>query len=115
MILVRIVAPHFVAGLETDGTVQRAAPIIKYMVGWTDDHVRAYVKEKGWKASIIDAPPQIIQHEESFEVRYGAKRKFFYFDDNASRRAISGRMTSEKAFQAAREFQASTPKTSSAR
>jgi hypothetical protein len=31
MRLVRIVAPHFVAGFETDGTVRRAAPIIGYM------------------------------------------------------------------------------------
>ena len=29
--LVRIVAPHFVAGIETDGTVRRAAPIVGYM------------------------------------------------------------------------------------
>lgn len=56
--LVRIVAPHFVAGLETDGTVQRAAPIIGYMTGWRDDRVRAYVKSKGWKASVVAAPRQ---------------------------------------------------------
>ena len=31
MTLIRIVAPHFVAGLETDGIVRRAAPIIAYM------------------------------------------------------------------------------------
>ena len=52
MTLVRIVAPHFVAGLETDGIVRRAAPIIAYMVGWPDDRVREYVKAQGWKASI---------------------------------------------------------------
>jgi hypothetical protein len=52
MKLVRIVAPHFVAGFETDGIVRRAAPIIKYMVGWSDDKVRQYVKKKGWRASI---------------------------------------------------------------
>ena len=50
--LVRVVAPHFVAGLETDGTVRRA-PILHYMVGWPDDRVRAYVKEQGWKASVV--------------------------------------------------------------
>lgn len=52
-ILVRIVAPHFVAGFETDGTVRRAAPILRYMVGWNDDKVRDYVKKKGWTASIV--------------------------------------------------------------
>ena len=41
--LVRIVAPHFVAGIETDGTVRRAAPIIGYMLGWTDAEVREHV------------------------------------------------------------------------
>lgn len=53
MKLVRIVAKHFVAGLETDGNVRRAAPIIKYMIGWSDDRVRDYVKAQGWKASIV--------------------------------------------------------------
>lgn len=33
MKLVRVVAPHFVAGFETDGVVRRAAPILKYLVG----------------------------------------------------------------------------------
>jgi hypothetical protein len=51
--LVRVVAPHFVAGFETDGVVRRAAPIIKYLVGKTDDEAREYIKRKGWKASII--------------------------------------------------------------
>jgi hypothetical protein len=89
MILVRIVAPHFVAGLETNGVVRRAAPIMHYMVGWPDDRVRAYVKEPAWKTSVV-ADPQIIQHEDSFEVR----------DDNAGRRAVTGRMTREAAFAA---------------
>lgn len=53
MTLVRVVAPHFVAGFETDGNVQRAAPIIKYMVGWTDAYARHYIKQKGWIASIV--------------------------------------------------------------
>ena len=89
MILVRIVAPHFVAGLETNSAVRRAASILHYMVGWPDDRVRAYVKEQAWKTSVV-ADPQIIQHEDSFEVR----------DDNAGRRAVTGRMTREAAFAA---------------
>ena len=51
--LVRVVAPHFVAGFETDGIVRRAAPILRYLVGKTDDKARAYIKKKGWKASVI--------------------------------------------------------------
>lgn len=56
MTLVRVVAPHFVAGFETDGTVRRAAPIIKYLVGKTNDQARAYIQSKGWKASIVGQP-----------------------------------------------------------
>jgi hypothetical protein len=104
MQLVRIVAPHFVAGLETDGTVQRAAPIIGYMVGWSDDQVRDHVRQKGWKASILDAPTRVIQHWESFEVWRGGKRRFFFFDDNAGRRAITGRQTKEAALREALAF-----------
>lgn len=53
MKLVRVVAPHFVAGFETDGVVRRAAPILKYLVGKTDDQARAHINSKGWKASIV--------------------------------------------------------------
>jgi hypothetical protein len=52
--LIRVVAKHFVAGFETDGTVRRAAPILKYLVGWSDDRARKYIASKGWKASIIE-------------------------------------------------------------
>ena len=55
MTLVRAVAPHFVAGFETDGVVRRAAPIIKYLVGKTNDQARAYIASKGWKASIVSS------------------------------------------------------------
>lgn len=52
--LVRVVAPHFVAGLVVDDDrVTFAAPIIEYMVGWTPDHARSYIAKKGWRASIV--------------------------------------------------------------
>lgn len=51
MTLVRIIAPHFVAGLETDGIVRDA--ILQYMIGWPDDRVRAYVRKKNWRAHIV--------------------------------------------------------------
>jgi hypothetical protein len=56
MKLVRVVSPFFVAGLETDGFVRRAAPIISYMVGWSDDRVRKYIANRGWKASLVENP-----------------------------------------------------------
>ena len=55
MKLVRVVAPHFVAGFETDGIVRRAAPILKRLVGLTDDEARAVILKMGWRASVIDA------------------------------------------------------------
>lgn len=52
--LVRVVAPHFVAGFETDGVVRRAAPILKKMIGKTDDVARAVIAHFKWQASVID-------------------------------------------------------------
>jgi hypothetical protein len=54
MRLVRVVAKHFVAGFETDGTVRRAAPILKRFVGERDEIVRKVIDRFGWKASVID-------------------------------------------------------------
>lgn len=48
MSLIRITAPHFVAGLEADGTVKRTAPILGYMLGWDGRKVADYCKAKGW-------------------------------------------------------------------
>lgn len=45
----QITSPYFCAGLEVvDGSVARAAPIIEYMVGWTDTRVRSYCRWKRW-------------------------------------------------------------------
>lgn len=49
--LIVVDAPHFYAGLLTDGTIRRAAPILKYTIGWTDAKASAYFKSKGWKAT----------------------------------------------------------------
>lgn len=51
-------------------------------------------------------PMKIIQHPESFEVQSddGSIVQQFPFDDNASRRAITGKMTKKQAFTAARTF-----------
>lgn len=50
MALIRIVAPHFVAGIHASrGKVDYAAPILDYMRGWTGAQVRDYCLKKGWK------------------------------------------------------------------
>lgn len=46
----QITAPHFVAGGELKGaTIERCAPIIKYMTGWTARKAKEYCDQQGWK------------------------------------------------------------------
>lgn len=49
--LYQIESPHFTAGfiLDSDGSVVRAAKIIKYMEGWSLNRVKAYCHKKGWR------------------------------------------------------------------
>lgn len=48
-LLARIVAPHFVAGIVLEGTtVVEAAPIVRYMVGWSAKRVHAICLDKKW-------------------------------------------------------------------
>lgn len=55
LILCQIVAPHFVAGFEGAARtgVVRAAPIIRFMLGWTGRQVASYCRRKGWKVSRV--------------------------------------------------------------
>lgn len=48
--LVRISASYFTAGVVVrDERVVRAAPILKYMLGWPRTRVLSYARAKGWK------------------------------------------------------------------
>jgi hypothetical protein len=52
--LVRVVAPHFVAGFEIESDrCYRAAPILRWFVGLTSDQIRQHCKKRGWKALIV--------------------------------------------------------------
>jgi hypothetical protein len=54
--LIAVNAPHFYAGvIVEDGVVVRAAPILKWCVGWQRDRLALYFKRKGWKAIIIES------------------------------------------------------------
>jgi hypothetical protein len=57
--LVRVVAPHFVAGLVMDRAVcVEAAPILAWAIGKSADDLSQYFRRKGWRASILlDRPP----------------------------------------------------------
>jgi hypothetical protein len=116
--LVRVIGPGFVAGFETDGTVRRTAPILKALIGMTDAEARAHIKAQGWQASIVPDQPSIEHHfadfsgtnAGSFEVRHPGGRRFFYYDDNAGRRAIGGYLTKEQAFARAQTYLATITK-----
>lgn len=48
--LIIVTAPHFVAGVcLRDDVAVRAAPILKYMIGWSFARIEQYVARKGWK------------------------------------------------------------------
>lgn len=54
--LLRIVAPHFVAGIDVYARGKRnAAPIIAYMTDWPEHRIRAYCARRGWKVEIVVA------------------------------------------------------------
>jgi hypothetical protein len=58
MKLVRVVAPHFVAGFITDGTVIVVAPILrKHLLGKSDDEAREAIEKQGWQARVIEQWP----------------------------------------------------------
>jgi hypothetical protein len=52
--LVRVEAPHFVAGLVLqDGVCTRAAPILRRFIGQEAAAIRVAIHDQGWRASIV--------------------------------------------------------------
>lgn len=49
-VMVRILAPHFVAAIVRGG---ECAPILSYMRGWTLPRILAYVRSKRWTAEVM--------------------------------------------------------------
>ncbi|MEY9184721.1 hypothetical protein ABIG06_006269 [Bradyrhizobium sp. USDA 326] len=116
-ILAQIRAPDFTAGIVLfDDVVVETAPIVRYMRRWSRERVREECRKRGWSVTVVwqmeredVTAPQIksgiTQHEESFEaVRPTGETEFFYFDENANRRAINGRLSKERAFELAQAF-----------
>jgi hypothetical protein len=55
--LVRVVAPHFVAGLVIDARTERcvdAAPILAWCVGRASLELRQYFDSKGWNTERLE-------------------------------------------------------------
>lgn len=56
-----IEAKHFSAGIVVgpDEKVIEAAPIVHYMIGWTEEKAVNYARRKGWRIkSAMPAPDQ---------------------------------------------------------
>jgi hypothetical protein len=52
--LVRVQAPHFVAGFVLqDGVCTRAAPILRHFIGRETAAIRDAIHDQGWRASIV--------------------------------------------------------------
>ena len=63
--LVRVVAPHFVAGLVlTDDTCTDAAPIMRWAIGKHRAFLSEYFRRKGWKAAIIPCRAKPVSNPE---------------------------------------------------
>jgi len=51
--LLRITAPHFVAGVVPG---LYAAPIVAYMIAWAPAAIECYCADKGWSVERLNAP-----------------------------------------------------------
>jgi hypothetical protein len=53
--LIQITAPHFCAGVElgVNGVGVRAAPIIRYMRGWSLQQIATYCTKKKWHMQVV--------------------------------------------------------------
>jgi len=53
--LVQISSSYFTAGIILEGKkVVKAAPILKYMLGWTLSRVLSYCKYKRWSVECVE-------------------------------------------------------------
>ena len=51
--IVRILGPNFCVGaILRDHVVVKAAPLIKYMIGWPEARLIAHCEDKGWRYEI---------------------------------------------------------------
>lgn len=56
--MIRIVAPHFVAGICVD--TGRAAPIVSYMRTWSVERIVRCCQGKGWQWETLDLEPGVV-------------------------------------------------------
>lgn len=79
--LIQVTAPHFVAGATvTNGRIVRAAPIIRYMVGWELARARDYALCKRWRTRRKRIETPQIQHSANPMKECKRNAIIFYFD-----------------------------------
>ena len=67
---IRIVAPHFVAGIIlSTGRVITAAPILAYMLGWSMSEVVTYCRRRRWQWRIVPSSTDTAAREASMPTR----------------------------------------------
>lgn len=58
----QITGDHFCAGVELSENqhrVESAAPIVKYMIGWTRQRLVTYCQTKGWKLDWMEEDAKV--------------------------------------------------------
>jgi hypothetical protein len=56
--MLRITAPHFVAGVVLG---KAAAPIVSYMRSWTPERIKEYCKARGWQVEEVQEPQEELR------------------------------------------------------
>jgi|GEM_PF-1890894 len=105
--LYRVTGPGLDATFQCDGRrIWHEQDPLHELHAKTVEEARRIIETKGWRAVLVRKGYEVglIQHPSSFEVRHGDAQAFFYFDENATRRAISGRVDKATAFGRAQGY-----------
>lgn len=81
MAMLTIDSPSFNAGaVLLRQTCVRAAPIIQYMIGWSEDRIRAYARARGWTVTKEEIPNEQkekpVAHEDAFLPAFQPAERF---------------------------------------
>ena len=57
-LMVRVASRYFVSGFVVrDGFVVKAAPLLRYMIGWPTSRAMGYMDGKGWVHDLLGSIP----------------------------------------------------------
>lgn len=54
--MLRFTGRNFCVGVEygSTGIIYRAAPMVRYMIGWTSKRAADYARSRGWTVEVIN-------------------------------------------------------------